>query len=90
MEVSGQLHAPAALPQGKNPWFPLDRRLRGPRAGLDRMVKRKIPTLCRDSSLRSSSPQLSAIALNYLERRNFDEETSWKASTWKTEKAMEE
>jgi hypothetical protein len=30
MEVSGQLHAPAALPPGKNPWYPLDRRLGGP------------------------------------------------------------
>jgi hypothetical protein len=30
MEMSGQLHAPAALPQGKSPWYPLDRRLGGP------------------------------------------------------------
>jgi len=30
MEVSGQLHAPAALPPGKRPWYPLDRRLGGP------------------------------------------------------------
>jgi hypothetical protein len=30
MEVSGQLHAPAALPpQGKSPWYPLDRRMGG-------------------------------------------------------------
>jgi hypothetical protein len=29
MEVSGQLHAPAALPQGKSLWYPLDRRLGG-------------------------------------------------------------
>jgi hypothetical protein len=29
MEVSGQLHAPATLPQGKNPWYPLSRRLSG-------------------------------------------------------------
>jgi hypothetical protein len=43
MEVSGQLHAPAALTPGKEPprshwiggWV-------GPRAGLDRVVKRKI------------------------------------------------
>jgi hypothetical protein len=36
MEVSGQLHAPAALPQGKSPWYTLDRRLGGPqsRSGL--------------------------------------------------------
>jgi len=30
MEVSGQFHAPAALPQGKNPLYSLDRRLSGP------------------------------------------------------------
>jgi hypothetical protein len=29
MEVNGQIHAPAALPQGKSPWYPLDRRLGG-------------------------------------------------------------
>jgi hypothetical protein len=28
-EFSGQLHDPAALPQGKSPWYPLDRRLGG-------------------------------------------------------------
>jgi hypothetical protein len=27
MEVSGQLHAPATLPPGNSPWYPLDRRL---------------------------------------------------------------
>jgi hypothetical protein len=30
MEISGQLHAPAALLPGKSPWYPLDRRLGGP------------------------------------------------------------
>jgi hypothetical protein len=30
MEVSGQLHNPAALPQGKSPWFSLDWKLGGP------------------------------------------------------------
>jgi len=25
MEVSGQLHAPVALPQGKSPWHPMNR-----------------------------------------------------------------
>jgi hypothetical protein len=30
MEVSGQLHGPAALPQGKSPWYPLDRKLGSP------------------------------------------------------------
>jgi hypothetical protein len=32
MEVSGQLHAPTALPQGKSPWYTLDRRYRGPQS----------------------------------------------------------
>jgi hypothetical protein len=27
MEVSGQLHVPAALSPGKSPWYPLSRRL---------------------------------------------------------------
>jgi len=30
--VSSQLHAPAALPQGKSPWYPLDWRLGGPQS----------------------------------------------------------
>jgi hypothetical protein len=29
VEVSGELHAAAALPLRKNPWYPLDRRLGG-------------------------------------------------------------
>jgi hypothetical protein len=29
MEVSVRLHAPAALPQAKSSWYPLDRRLGG-------------------------------------------------------------
>jgi hypothetical protein len=32
MEVSGQLHAPVALPQGESPFYPLDRRLGGPQS----------------------------------------------------------
>jgi hypothetical protein len=32
MEVSDQLHAEAALPQGKSPWYPLDRSLGGPQS----------------------------------------------------------
>jgi len=30
--VSGQLHAPAALSPGKDPWYTLDRRLGGPQS----------------------------------------------------------
>jgi len=29
MELSGQLHTLAALPHGKDSWYPLDRRLDG-------------------------------------------------------------
>jgi hypothetical protein len=32
MDVNGQLHAPAALPQGKSPRYLLDRRLGGPQS----------------------------------------------------------
>jgi len=37
-------------PQGESHWYPLDRRLGGPRASLDSVVKRKIPCPCRDSN----------------------------------------
>jgi hypothetical protein len=36
MEVSSQLHAPAALPPGKDPLVPLDRRLDGPQSRSER------------------------------------------------------
>jgi hypothetical protein len=45
MEVSAQLHAPAALPLRKEPLV-LDRRLGGPRASLDAVVKRQILSSC--------------------------------------------
>jgi hypothetical protein len=37
MEVSDQLHAPAALPPGVGRWV-------GPRAGLDAVVREKFPS----------------------------------------------
>jgi hypothetical protein len=40
--VSGQLLAPATLPPGKSPRYPLDRRLGGPRTGLDAVEKSKV------------------------------------------------
>jgi hypothetical protein len=43
-DVSGQLHAPATLPPGKETRYPLDRRLGGPQNGLNLVVKRKIPS----------------------------------------------
>jgi hypothetical protein len=32
MEMSGRIHAPAALPEGKSLWYPLDRRPGGPQS----------------------------------------------------------
>jgi hypothetical protein len=57
LEVSGQVHAPVALPLWKEPLVPI--------AGLDAVAKRKIPSPCPDSNPRSSSPYSSAIPLSY-------------------------
>jgi hypothetical protein len=65
MEVSGQLHASTALPQGKDPWYPLDRRLGGPRAVLDAMVKRKIPSSRRESNPRT--PIVQPVTQRYTD-----------------------
>jgi hypothetical protein len=61
MEVSGHFQAPAALPPEKEPpdthlikgWV-------GPRAVLDAVVKRKIPSPCRDSKPRT--PIVQSVA----------------------------
>ena len=53
MRVSGQHHAPAALPPGKT-WYPLYRRLVGLRASLDRCGKSRTH---QDSIPWPSSPQ---------------------------------
>jgi hypothetical protein len=47
MEVSGQFHTPAALPQGKSPRYPLDKRLGGPQghSGLGGEEKNSQPPL---------------------------------------------
>jgi hypothetical protein len=41
MEVSGQLHDPAALPPGKKPLYPLDKRLGGPQSRSGRGGEKK-------------------------------------------------
>jgi hypothetical protein len=55
MEVSGQLHAPAALPPEKEPLIPI-----GSRAVLDAVVKRKIFSLPRESNPRIPTVQAAA------------------------------
>jgi hypothetical protein len=61
MEVSGQIHAPAALPPEKG--APGTHRIGGwvgPRAVLDAVVKRKIPNLLRESN--PSTPIVQLVA----------------------------
>jgi hypothetical protein len=64
MEVSGQLHAPAALPPRKEPLVPIERRLGGPlsRSGSGG-EDRKFPAPAGNRTLepRSSSPEPIAI-----------------------------
>jgi hypothetical protein len=55
MEVSGRLHIPATLPPGKEPWYPLDRRLGGPqnRSAQHEEEKNFAPTGTRTPNPRS-------------------------------------
>jgi hypothetical protein len=43
MEVGGQRHAPAALPPGKEAWYPLYRRVGGPQDRYERVRKISSP-----------------------------------------------
>jgi hypothetical protein len=51
VEVSGQLHAPVALPTGKCPRNPLDRRLGGPESRSGHGGKEKDAIIVRDGLL---------------------------------------
>jgi hypothetical protein len=62
MEVSGQLHAPAALPPGKEPVVPIAGWV-CPRAVLEAVVKRKIPSPRRESNPRT--PIVQPVAQRY-------------------------
>jgi hypothetical protein len=53
MEKNDQLHAPVALPPGKEPSVPTEwgkRDLWDPEMGLDAVKKRKISCFCRESN----------------------------------------
>jgi hypothetical protein len=65
MEVSGQLHAPAALPPGENPSTRWIGGWVGPRAVLDTVVKRKIPSSRRESKPRT--PIVQSVAQRYTD-----------------------
>jgi len=63
MEVSGQLHAPAALLPAKGPWYPLDRRMGGPQSRSEHGGEEKSSQPL--SGLESPIIQPSAIPLSY-------------------------
>jgi hypothetical protein len=66
MEVSGQLHAPAALPPGKEALAPISiGGWVGPRAVLEAVVKRKIPSPRRESNPRT--PIVQPVAQRYTD-----------------------
>jgi hypothetical protein len=67
LEMSGQLHAPAALPLGKESLVPLDRRLGWPQSRSGRHGEEKILTLTgtRTPTPRSSSRRQSQYRLPY-------------------------
>jgi hypothetical protein len=52
-------------PQGKSPWYPLDRRLSGPQSRSGRGVKRKIPSSRRESNPRT--PIVKSIVQRYTD-----------------------
>jgi hypothetical protein len=65
MEVSGQLHASPTLPQGKSPWFPLDRKMGGPqsRSGRGGEEKNTQPS----SGIKLWNPDRPAVAQRYTD-----------------------
>jgi len=61
MEVSGQLHAPAAVPHGKQPCYPMNRRLGKPQSWSGRFGENN--NLLHQLQIEASS--LSHVILNY-------------------------
>jgi hypothetical protein len=63
MKVSGQHHTLAALPLGKSPWYPLDRRL-GEHQDPEVTEKREI-LFCKESNPGRQAHSSSLYRLNY-------------------------
>jgi hypothetical protein len=77
MEVSGQLHALAALPPGKKP-------LVGPRAILDAVMKRKIPSPCQESNQNPDHPAHSPVLYQLSYHGSYWLNTGWLKTKWYT------
>jgi hypothetical protein len=60
--VSGQVQAPAALPQGKSPKYPLDKRLGGPLSRSGRYGVEQIIVL-----VRNRTPAVQSMARRYTD-----------------------
>jgi hypothetical protein len=61
MGVSGQRHAPAALyPRGKDPWYPLDRKLDGPRPVWTQKLEEK-----SSASVGDRTPVVQSVVRHY-------------------------
>jgi hypothetical protein len=61
MEVSGQLHVPVYLPQGKDPWYYWIGGWVGPVVGLDAAAKRNNPCPCWESNPGRQSHSLVTV-----------------------------
>jgi hypothetical protein len=90
MEVSGQFHSPAALPSGKEPPHPLDRRLGGPQSRSGHCVERKNsqppPVIEPRSSDRPAlSQSLYGLSYpgSYVDNIRMDlKEVTWEGMDW--------
>jgi hypothetical protein len=89
MEVSGQLHAPAALPKEKSPWYPLDRRLGGPQRRSGRGGEEKnsqpppgIEPKNPDSPAPSPAPSPALYRLSYHGSSHFIPRTRDPGTHW--------
>ena len=64
MEISGKIHAPAALSAGKNPPYPLNRRLGGPQSQSGRFEEDK--SLFHLPEFKHRTLQAAALSLHRL------------------------
>jgi hypothetical protein len=71
MEISGHLHTPAALPQGKRPWYPLDRRLGESQSRSGRGVEEKNSQPPPGIETRSSDRPVHNIPTGNIPKRNW-------------------